>query len=342
MLDLIKWYYNSSPFTENEKVLLDTLRTPDIEYNDIDYKELTQQYFDRMPFCNLTSDDRYITFDESGTALIDKVFEKEVDDDTLIISTVFEHSSVKKYLNGSNTLLFQSIDDMRHCDYDIIIEKAKQYKKVFVYIIGTRIDTGEIIPQWFLEELKQILDSNNIENKMMLDDVHGMFIVPRDYRIFDYVLYTAHAIVLKYEMGLLISKTNDIGKRAYNWGKEYLEKLDILLKRKDKMEQMVYILTHYFNKMVLTSPYLDFYKQTVGHIFSIKTTDLYFSEKDLEELNEKYMIENSNNDRPKENWLRWRFQEFITLSEEEVVNGIKLLEKVLKRAIMMSRMKEGQ
>ena len=62
----------------------------------------------------------------------------------------------------------------------------------------------------------------------------------------------------------------------------------------------------------------------------------------LEELNEKYMIENSNNDRPKENWLRWRFQEFITLSEEEVVNGIKLLEKVLKRAIMMSRMKEGQ
>lgn len=54
------------------------------------------------------------------------------------------------------------------------------------------------------------------------------------------------------------------------------------------------------------------------------------------------MIENSNNDRPKENWLRWRFQEFITLSEEEVVNGIKLLEKVLKRAIMMSRMKEGQ
>jgi hypothetical protein len=40
----------------------------------------------------------------------------------------------------------------------------------------------------------------------MIDDVHGMFLIPRDYSIFDYILYTAHSLIPNYEMGFLISK----------------------------------------------------------------------------------------------------------------------------------------
>lgn len=59
-----------------------------------------------------------------------------------------------------------------------------------------------------------------------------MFITPRDYRIFDYVLYTAHSLVTEYDMGILISKEHKFGKLALNWGEEYLKRLDIVLNKK--------------------------------------------------------------------------------------------------------------
>ncbi len=339
MIELIKWYYNLNEFTPYEKNILKTGCSADVKH-EYQYNLLVQDYFDRMPFCNIDPSTHWISFEKDGTTFINNIFEKEVDEKTLVISTVFEHNSVKENLKNHNTYLFKSTEDIRNFDFSTLKTICKGYDKVFVYIIGTRIDTGEVIPQWFFNDLDNELNKLNIPHKIMLDDVHGMFLIPRDYSLFDYVLYTAHAIVKNYDMGLLISKNNNlVGQCAYNWGKDYLERLDILLNRYSKIEQFYDIMTQYFNKL-LNDPHLELYEQTVGHIFSIKTTNLYFSAKELEDLSEKYMIENSGND-SKENWLRWRFQEFISLSEDEVIEGIKTLEKIINKAIMKAKMRES-
>ena len=335
MLDLIKWYYNSSPFTEDEKVLLNTLRTPDIEYNDIDYKELTQQYFDRMPFCNLTSNDHFIAFDESGTAFIDKIFEREVDDDTLVISTTYEHTSVQKCLAVvKNKILLNSDRDIRAYNINPLIEEAKKYKKVFVYIIGTQLSTGEITPQLFYEKLKEAFVSNNI---VMIDDVHGMFMTPRDYRIFDYVLYTAHSLVTEYNMGLLITKEYMFGKRAYNWGKEYLEKLDIILKRRLKMLQFKNIIIQYLNEYLSDTNMFRLFNFTSDHIFAVETVGLEYDTDTWEKL-DLYKIRVSEFKMVK-NWIRIRFQEFTRLSEDKAIEGLHYLCKIIEKAKLIQKMR---
>lgn len=337
MLELVKWYYNLDKFTDEEEKSLNTPRCNDIIYNDDNYKMLEKEYFDRMPFCNLNENEYHITFNDSGTSFINKIFEKEVDDDTLVITTTFEHPSVQDYSkNCKNIYLFKTTNEIKYCDIQQLVNLSKQYKKVFVYIIGTRLDTGEIIPQWYFQELKKAFIENNIEHKIMLDDVHGMFIVPRDYSIFDYILYTAHAIVKNYDMGLLISKSYDFGYKAYNWGKDYLERLDIILKRRSKLNNFKNIMTDYFNKL-LTDEHLQLYTNTVGHIFSIKIIDLTFNDNDLNNLDEIYCIENSSN--KFNGWLRWRFQEFIMLDEKTILEGIKYLEKIISKAILKNKLR---
>ena len=339
MDDLIRWYIKDCNFTNEEKLSLRIAReaSPE-EASPEEYKELIQQYFDRMPFCNLTSDDHFIAFDESGTAFIDKIFEREVDDDTLVISTTYEHTSVQKCLAVvKNKILLNSDRDIRAYNISPLIEEAKKYKKVFVYIIGTQLSTGEITPQLFYEKLKEAFVSNNIEHKIMIDDVHGMFMTPRDYRIFDYVLYTAHSLVTEYNMGLLITKEYMFGKRAYNWGKEYLEKLDIILKRRLKMLQFKNIIIQYLNEYLSDTNMFRLFNFTSDHIFAVETVGLEYDTNTWEKL-DLYKIRVSEFKMVK-NWIRIRFQEFTRLSEDKAIEGLHYLCKIIEKAKLIQKMR---
>ena len=53
-------------------------------------------------------------------------------------------------------------NDIRAFNFHKIQQSIKQYKKVFVYIIGTQNATGEITPQEFFMELKNLLVKNNV------------------------------------------------------------------------------------------------------------------------------------------------------------------------------------
>lgn len=341
MDNLLKWYMDIDKYTINEQNTLRIARQgyPE-EADEITYKNLMQEYFDRMPFCNITANNRYITFDESGTFFIDKIFANEIDDDTLVISTKYEHGSVQKQLAiVKNKLLLDSDKEIRAYNFDKIIKEIKNYKKVFVYIIGTQLSTGEITPQAFFIELKNILVKNNIQHKILIDDVHGMFLVPRDYSMFDYVLYTAHSLVREYDMGVLISKDGKYGKKAYNWGKEYLEKLDIILKYRLKMNMFRNILIQCLNNIISDTTIFRLYTQVVDHIFAVETTGLYYTEEEWNKL-DSYYIRVSEHPIYK-SWIRIRFQEFSRLPTDKALEGLQYLIKLLKTKTFIKKMKEG-
>ena len=341
MDDLIKWYLENNTYTEEERSLLKTFRQelPVLDETD-KFKELEQEYFNRMPFCNISSNDRCVRFDESGSSFINKVFDKEVDDDTLVVSTTYEHGSVQKRLKEvKNLLLLNSDNDIRGYQIDKIIKEAKKYKKVFLYIIGTQLSTGEITPQLFFEDVKEALVKNNIEHKILIDDVHGMFVTPRDYRIFDYILYTAHSLVNEYEMGILISKDGDLGMKAYNWGSEYLKRLDIILSKKEKMMQFKNIMIQYLNKLIADTSTFRLYTQTANHIFAVETKGLYYTEDEYNKL-DSYKIRVSEH-KIANSWIRIRFQEFTRQTPEKAIEGLKYLTKLINRAQMIKKMREG-
>ena len=337
--DLIKWYKNFIEFSAQEKKVLNAVK-PEviIEKSDADYLLIQNAFFDRMPFCNINTVNRYITFDKSGTDFINKIFETEINDETLVISSIHEHESVKKWLKIIKNVILLDLNDDYTQSIDKILFEAKKYKKVFVYIIGTQISTGEITPQEFFIQLKQKFEKNNINYKIMLDDVQGMFLVPRDYSIFDYILYTAHAMVYNYNAGLLISKDGKFGTKAYNLAEDYLKKLDIILAHKDKIFLFKQLFIQYFSFMIRDTNTFKLYNYTADHIFAIETTGIYYTVDEIKKL-EDYKIWVSEQQSLK-NCIRLRYREFAYLSEEKILKGLAFLTQLISKKLIIKKMKE--
>ena len=294
-MDILNWWNNLLPLSEEEiKILHRPLsHTKDSDEalqfymkpkatNDQQWEKFKQKFFNKL-FMPSKIQDRQLAFEESATTFINYLFDKYVDDNTLIISTDSEHPSVKKCLvKYKNKYILNFERDIITYSIDKILFEAKKYKKVFVYIIGTKNATGEITPQEFFVQLKQKFEKNNIFYTLVLDDVQGMFLVPRDYSIFDYIIGTAHALCPGYDMGIMLSKYFEFGKKAYNWGEEYLKHLDIMLKRRNKINIFKTVMLSYYKKHLnidnklansLSVPYI-FYFTIKDLNFTQKTTDL--------------------------------------------------------------------
>lgn len=338
--DIITWYMNNrlvNTLKEINATRSSLAKTSNISLSE--YYEMEDAFFNLMPYSNISSENYHITFNESGTAFIKQIFEHEIDDNTLVISTTNEHESVKEELDKcKHTLLLDYDNDIfnKGQHFTKLLNKILQFKKVFVYIIGTQFSTGQITPQSFLINLKQKLIEYGIEHKMLLDDVHGMFIVPRDYSLFDYILYTAHAIIPKFEMGLLISKNYDYGYKAFDWGTEYLPRLKKLLEYKEYLMYYRNMMIDYFSYLFMW-PGLQLYENSVNHIFALRTTNLNFTEKMIENL-DKYgiMLSGKSNEI---GLMRIRFQDFVLQTPEKAIEGLELAESTLIKAIYINKMK---
>ena len=328
MKDLTKWWLDYMPLNEEEQQIIEKYNTtkPIID-NTNKYYLMEKEYFNRMHFCNITND-YHITFSENATNFINLLFDDYVDDETLIISSCCEHSNVDKNLKKYNNKLILTIDDIFSLKLEPYIGTIKQYKKVFVYIIGTQISTGLITPQSFFEKLKRILTHNDIQNIFVLDDVHGMFLTPRDYSLFDYILYTAHSLIRNYDMGLLVSKDGKYGYKALNWGNEYLKMLDIILKRMNKMKIFSYVMSNEFYEYISNGKF-EILNFTSPHIFAPKTTQYKYTQRMYDILNENEIrlegIELENT------YIRFRAQHYIK-NPEYLTNGIKTLYNILNNA----------
>lgn len=290
MPDILDWWDSYKPLTKEEYDIVSRRmkhddspyettniwdNTPKFE-SDKKFKELTNEWFSLMHGSNCTTDTHYLTFNTSCSAFIRELFERHVDDDTLVITSDCEHPTVKECVSKcKNTLILSQYNDIRKFNFNKIKNEIKEYKKVFVYIIAVRNDTGEITPQSFFISLKNVL--NNKEHIMILDDVQGMFLIPRDYSLFDYVLGTGHVIVNAYDVGIMISKKYYEGINAYNWGKDYLQPLKIVLNRKDKLDLFRYCCEQYFNKYIKSNPSNISQELCVPHIFTI-FNDKFFAD----------------------------------------------------------------
>ncbi len=262
-MNILEEWNETDPLTEYEQRILnkrlhhgegietDWDNTPNTTKFEFSWQDLRNKYFNLMPNCGLDPDIWHLNFNTCCSNFIRELFKKYVDDETLVISSDCEHPTVKECLSKcKNTLILGQHNDIRMFNINKIYNEIQKYKKVFVYIIGMRNDTGEITPQSFMEALKNILDTENKENIMVLDDVQGMFFMPRDYTLYDYVLGTGHVAVPNFDMGIMISKEPYWGERVISWGTDYLEPLQIVLKRLKKLCRFRYCCNEYFAKFI--------------------------------------------------------------------------------------------
>lgn len=264
MSDILEEWDASDPLTDEELTLVNMIMshvpnsqtdwdntpayTDDQHLKDI----ITQRYFDLMPGCNINHNTHKILFNKCCSDFIRELFKIYVDDETLVISSDCEHPTVKECLEEcKNVLILDQHKDIRRFNLDKVYNAIKDYKKVFVYIIGVRNDTGEITPQTFMQALKEAIQTK--QHIMVLDAVQGMFLMPCDYSMYDYVLGTGHVIVPSFNMGMAICKKEDNHlnqKFIYNWSLAYLQPLEIILKRLEKLYKFRDICNEYFKEFI--------------------------------------------------------------------------------------------
>ena len=329
--NILDWWLDTCPLRESERVLINKHRENPCSNNksSVFYEDIVNTLLHKMPCSGIDAWDGWkILTDECASNHIDNLFNFYVDDDTLVVISDAEHNTtVKNFNKCKNGLILSHSEDIRGYNYDKVIEEAKKYKKVFLYCIGTQISTGEISPQTFFVELKRRFREEQIKNIMVLDDVQGMFFVPRDYSIFDYIIGTAHAICWEYDLGLLITSNGiTFGKKDFLNLHEFNEIVDVILSRKDKIGAFTRCIHEYFNNL-LARPEFDVIIDTAPQICSIKCKGIKFTE-EIRDLLDKYeiRIEAFGNEIQ---YIRFRAQMFIK-DNTLLLRGIKILEYYLK------------
>lgn len=279
MIDLLDEWNKLDPLSDEEQsIILKTLHhikteksdwdnVPRLPYNEAEWIDITNQYFNLMPCCELDPEIWHLTFNTCCSNFIRELFAKYVDDDTLVISSDCEHPTVKECLsNCKHTLILSQYTDIRLFNFNKTITELTKYKKVFVYIIAMRNDTGEITPQTSMLKLKELIKDK--EHIMVLDDVQGMFFIPRDYTPYDYILGTGHVAVRNFNMGIMISKEYYGGIRAVNWAEDYLVALKIVLARLNKLHKFRYACNEYFKSYI--TQYNASQALAAPHVFYLK------------------------------------------------------------------------
>lgn len=325
--ELLNWWFNLDPLTEEEEILLKKHRSIEKVYDSFIYEKGTNEIFNRLLYSNINSDTYMLDVAPCATDFIKMLFDRYVDDDTLVIYSKDEHENVKACVNKcKNKLEISYKYSIEKIHINKIIEEAKKYKKVFVYLIGTNISNGRITSQLFFDSLKHSFVINHIDHIFVLDDVHGMFIVPRDYRLFDYVIGTAHALVKRYDMGILIHKKTieGFGEHISNWLYDYFELLDIILKRRQKLQLFQNVMQEYFSTQLAWQNY-TLVTPTAPHIFAICNLNVTFPESMFNILKKKYVrLEGKDG---QGGYIRLRFAQCIT-DQKLVLEGLDILEKL--------------
>ena len=263
----LKEYVSLNSFSKRELYFLNMPRKNDIKTDVLD-KELYNRFISLLPLKNSMPLNYKIGFAERASIFIEELFKKEVTEDTIILSTRYEHGNVTKHLINKNTIFLDSEKDLRGNNLINILKNLPKNKKVFVYVIGTQLASGEITPQSFYLTCKEYFVKNNIDHVLVIDDVHGLFLVPRDYSIFDYILFTMHALVPNYNLGILFSKKQFTSSFSNCILKEITLKLKIILKNKDKMLLFKNIITNELKEVTDDKINFRILENTSNHIFS--------------------------------------------------------------------------
>lgn len=338
----LSWWLYKDGFKDEDLEYLNDFCPSDISptYDMQGWLDLTEQLKKYIPLGN-TLNDHILYVHKTASDFINYLFDKYVVNDTLLITSVVEHETVEKNIarldrDGKDHIRMHFYNGMKTLNLAQVREvlRVKKYKKAFVYIIGTQITTGEITPQRFYEKLRSFLIDNGVEPIMVIDDVHGMYMVPRDYSMFDYVICTAHALIRRWDMGLMWSKTNEeCGYHCCDWLLGYINRLDLIMKCKEKLFQFSNVMNE---ELVEYLPYVEYISNSVPNIYSLKVNVpprfIYSLEEWKEFANLEVRLETQNYNKDNIFYIRMRASQYITFPEllrPAVEKVKKLIEKVI-------------
>lgn len=180
---------------------------------------------------------------------------------SLILTTDLEHPNVML-----ETLSVKDHLVVKNGDPNVFREELFQgYPHVFVYLIGTSYDGTVKLDYGWVKKLREFFLKHGLMTTFVLDDVQGMFLPNQGqvYSLFDYVVGTGHSLVLPVNMGLCINcncwklRIGEVnGKRL----KYFLDALDVVLAREEKMRAFNQIVREYFKdypevEFIETNPY---------------------------------------------------------------------------------------
>ena len=244
----LEWWLNKTKLSPEE----DEIMSKDMDYVDslngniydleislsenngdeITFMKLKNELFSKIPFSNMENFD--LLMKKRATLHIKELFNKYVDDETLVITTYHQHFSVDLEIEKCKNILYYT----NGCD----LSKVIKYKRVFVYVIGMECDRGIRYDNTYYKQLHDKLATFKKPFIMVLDAVQEMFLYPRDYSFYHYVIGTTHCMYHGFDQGLLFINKNLVPKedvKSFTGYKrcDILERLnrglDIILKRKD-------------------------------------------------------------------------------------------------------------
>lgn len=245
MIDLINLWLNSFQFSEQELRQLKSCST-DFDVETLDYESVRQKAVSMLPV--RTIDSYNISFDSCATNIINNLFKKYVDDDTLVITTASEHPSVKE-----NLLKCKNVHYLYKCNsVDMNFkENLSKFKKAFVFCIGLSVGDSQFTNNDVMALLKNKLYSFGIESVFVLDPAQEIFMLSRDYSLYDYIIGTSHVFVSFYDTGFMFSKEKiQTEKEWLSRGNKYLDILNMLLKHKDKLFEFHSLMMQCFGKQL--------------------------------------------------------------------------------------------
>lgn len=209
---LVQAFLKSFDYSTKEQAFLLEKSVPVINES-IDkkvYIQYVDQWLKNCPSCNISAEDYTIECYDRATTAIQGLLRENIDNDTLLVCTNKEHPALTSILHEFKNVYVMNYDTEIISENLVFIKnEIKKYKKVVIYCIGTTAE-GFITPNYFLCQLKEFLENNNVEHLLILDDCQGMFFVPRDYSIFDHIIYTCHVYLRDFDMGIVLSKNNKI------------------------------------------------------------------------------------------------------------------------------------
>lgn len=302
------------------------------DFESKEWKDVETLYKHLLNYTNL--DDFHLEVADRASYFIEKIFKTYVNDDIFVIYSSFEHPNVLKELENVKNKYCLFYNELVTFDFDKILCKFKDSKcnKIFVYVPGTSVCTGQIIPQRFYLTVKENCEKLGIDCMLMCDDVHGMFITPRDYSIFDFVLYTCHSYIPGFDMGILWSKRKEtLGFTNIVRSNEYYKRLCMFLDRLDKVRIFPLLLAEYFAKELSDINHFELYTNTTTHIFALKTKGLVFNQSYFDKCDE-YKVRLGET-KAFINFIRLRIQEFILEDSDFILNGLRITKKAIESFI---------
>lgn len=333
----IQNWYEANKFSEEELKLLKTVSDFSLSCDDVSEdtfeNDIVKPLLNLHPQGIITSDDYTVRFDTRATDFIRMMSEYFDDDDTLFVTSNNEHINAQTLFKDIKNLHIIDADTVIHnFDTFSLIEKCKQYKRVFFYIIGTEISRGKIVPNTWFKHIRNALSGHDLV--ICLDDVQGMFVIPRDYSLFDYIIGTAHSLIPSYDMGICIQRKDShiFGKQLYHTAKEYLKILPILLTRLNALYSFTTVMQQAFS-LYLAQPEGRLFYDSAPHIFSIVIGDdrntVRFTKREQARIEQGRVvyIEGVRDDCDYQ-YVRFRGQELLQVSLEEIKNKTDYLERV--------------